>query len=160
MEESAPEDLKRVWRQNEIPVIVRKGSGWKLNVKVPGFTEGLEWYHTERAFLQSVRPNGNEPVWQRRFSAWSLPHSWFNDLVPRLLKRFCSLYIIQPYRPQKKCAPKCMTATGHDCECSCMGANHGAGGPDAGWFVVSDTFATSWGESQLACRLMKARDQS
>jgi hypothetical protein len=26
-----------------------------------------------------------------------------------------------------KCGPRCLNATGHDCECSCGGKNHGAG---------------------------------
>jgi hypothetical protein len=63
--------------------------------------------------------------------------------------------LIQPYREQEKCAPSCFNARGHDCQCQCMGANHGRGGPNAGWFVVSDTFATKWGEEHLACRLME-----
>jgi hypothetical protein len=38
-----------------------------------------------------------------------------------------------------------------------MGANHGFGN-DGSWFEVSETFATRWGEEELACRLMVKRD--
>lgn len=30
------------------------------------------------------------------------------------------------YNPNKQCNPRCMGATGHQCECSCGGENHGA----------------------------------
>jgi hypothetical protein len=99
------------------------------------------------------------PLWVKNEKYWEFPKSWFNDFVNRALERFEKVYIIQPFREQEKCAPACMKAKGHECECQCMGANHGAG--DKGrWFVVSESFATSWGSSQLACRLLKKRDFS
>jgi hypothetical protein len=39
------------------------------------------------------------------------------------------------YAPDKKCNAKCLASTGHDCECSCGGKNHGASGDSA--FVLS-----------------------
>jgi len=154
METSAPDDLRRVWKQSEIPVIVRKGKGYKLMIKLPHPSSDFEKRRLARRFLQAVRPKGRSPTWIERFSGWEISQDWFNDLVDQLLRRFGKLYVIQPYRPQEKCAPACMNALGHECQCSCMGANHGAGGPGAGWFEVSETFATRWGEEQLACRLM------
>jgi hypothetical protein len=38
-----------------------------------------------------------------------------------------------------------------------MGRHHGAGN-DGTWFEVSDTFATRWGEKELACRLLTAKN--
>jgi hypothetical protein len=87
---------------------------------------------------------------------WELPKSWFNDFVDRALKRYGKVYIIQPYREQEICARACQEALGHECQCSCMGANHGIGN-DGSWFEVSDTFSTRWGERELACRLLTAR---
>ncbi|SFS05396.1 hypothetical protein SAMN05192580_3092 [Sphingomonas jatrophae] len=95
------------------------------------------------------------PDWVRQFKCWDVPQAWFNDLVVRLLQRWGTLYIIQPYRAQEKCSPSCMNAQGHECQCSCMGENHGSGGPGAGWFVVSEAFATRWGEEELAWRLLR-----
>lgn len=157
MDMGAPENLRRIWRQNTTPVIVRKGRGHRLHVKLPNPSSDMEQQRQARQFLQKVKPNGRLPEWLVRYNGWGLPQSWFNALVELLLNRFGSLYVIQPYRAQEKCAPMCMTAVGHECECSCMGANHGAGGPGSGWFVVSDTFATRWGNEELACRLMIRR---
>ena len=152
---TAPEELRGVWRQEEIPVIVRKGPGFRLHLKMPHpRPDELGWQTAVRAWLQRMRPNGRSPEWKLNLRGWELPQSWFDDLVPRLLRRYRKLYIIQPYRRQEKCASSCMNAKGHECQCSCMGANHGVGGPDGSWFEVSETFATRWGEQELACRLM------
>jgi hypothetical protein len=83
-----------------------------------------------------------DPVYQRDQKLWALPANAFNSLVRRLLDRFGRLYVIQPYQQQETCAPACWNAEGHECQCSCMGANHGSGNSD-GYFVVSDTFAVS-----------------
>jgi hypothetical protein len=154
MEQNEAYDLRRVWKQNEIPVIVRKGKGHKLRVKLPNPSNDFDLIRRARAFLKSSRPRGHDPIWLPKYDGWELPQVWFSDLVNHILERFSQLYVIQPYREQEKCASKCMNAEGHECECSCMGSNHGAGGPSAGWFEVSDTFATRWGEAHLACRLM------
>lgn len=135
-------------------MIVRKGEGFRLSLKIPGFLPGLEWQRSVRAWLQATRPRGRSPQWKGKFKCWELPKSWFDDLVGKLVRRYGKLYIIQPYRKQEKCASRCMNAEGHECQCSCMGANHGLGGPDGSWFEVSDTFATRWGDQELACRLM------
>lgn len=155
MDKDAPSDLRAIWRQHAIPVIVRNGRGHKLRVKLPGASDDFEVRRRIRAFLQIVRPKGRQPDWVSRFSSWEVANSWFSDLVNHILGRFGELYIIQPYREQEKCASACMNALGHECQCSCMGANHGAGGPGGSWFEVSETFATRWGDAHLACRLMK-----
>lgn len=157
MDQSAPIDLRRVWKQDLIPVIVRKGAGHKLRVKLPGSSETFDERLRACAFLQAARPKGRQPDWLDQYGGWEVAQSWFSDLVDHSLARFGRLYIIQPYREQEKCASACMNAQGHECQCSCMGAHHGAGGPDGGWFEVSETFATRWGESHLACRLMERR---
>lgn len=35
--------------------------------------------------------------------------------------------VIGTYKADKKCDGRCLAATGHSCECSCGGKNHGAG---------------------------------
>ena len=160
MDQGVSEDLQKIWRQDKIPVIVRKGKGFKLRVRIPNFVNSFEWKTKSRAMLQSVKPRGSQPVWVPRFNGWEIPQTWFSDLVDQLLKRFGAVYIIQPFRPQEICAPGCMNAVGHECNCSCMGANHGSGGPGGEWFVASEAFAAKWGEVQLACRLMQIKDRT
>src|SRR5579871_938530 len=140
--------LNYVWNQGRVPVVMRRmGRGQRLRARLP-------YAETNRAWLQNGRRT--RPIWVSSKQYWELPKAWFNDFVNRCLERYGKVYIIQPYREQEKCAPACLNATGHECECSCMGQNHGAGN-DGSWFEVSETFATRWGNRQLACRLLTAK---
>ena len=136
--------ITEIWKQKNTPVIYRKGKGYPLLLRLP-FKEG------NRSWLKNYRRK--DPLWEKEKQYWEIPKSWFNDTVDRCLVRFKSLYIIQPYRVQEKCSPACWNAQGYECNCSCMGQNHGAGSQN-GFFEVSDTFAFKWGEVELACRLL------
>ena len=139
------ERLLKVWKQQRIPVILRRGGkGERLRARVPYSDDNRVWLQNSRR---------SSPQWIDKYRCWELPKAWFNDLVDRSLKRYGKVYIIQPYREQEKCAPACQNATGHECQCSCMGEHHGVGN-DGSWFEVSDTFATRWGNRRLACRLL------
>lgn len=140
--------LLRAWKQQDIPVILRRGGKQELlRARIPQSEDSEAWLRHARRRL---------PRWSDEFECWELPKAWFNDFVNRSLKRYGQIYIIQPYREQEKCAPACQRATGHECQCSCMGAHHGVGN-DGSWFEVSDTFATRWDDRHLACRLLIAR---
>lgn len=140
------ERLRAIWRQTKIPVVIRRAEkGQKLRAKLPYAEDNRLWLTT----VGKASPEWIDGTY------WELPKSWFNDFVNRALDRYGKLYVIQPYREQEKCARKCMEATGHECNCSCMGRNHGAG-VNGSWFEVSETFATRWHEKDIACRLMVA----
>ena len=139
--------LKMVWNQSSIPVVLRRGGkGQSLRVRLPKRPDNFEWLRNG----QSIRPKwlADDQQWY-----WELPKRWFSDFVNRALVRYGKVYIIQPYREQEVCARACMEATGHECQCSCMGANHGAG-IDESWFEVSEAFAVRSREPELACRLL------
>lgn len=139
---------KAIWNQTLIPVVLRRaGKKQKLRIRLPYAEDNRQW-------LQNGRRT--HPVWVPNGRYWELPKAWFNDFVNCALERYGRLYIFQPYREQEKCAPACQNAVGHECQCSCMGANHGAGS-DSSWFEVSETFSFRWGERSLACRLLIAR---
>lgn len=149
MVENRDKRLSRVWNQEDIPVVLRRGGkGEKLRVRLPYAEDNRHWLRNGRRAA---------PTWFRESRFWEIPKAWFNDFVERALDRYGSVYVIQPYREQEKCSPKCMEAVGHECECSCMGAYHGAGN-DGRWFEVSDTFACRWGPREYACRRMVAKN--
>lgn len=142
------EKLKRVWNQKLIPVVIRTGKqGQKLRVRLPFADDNRDWLNTL---------GKSKVVWINSRKYWELPVSWFNDFVNAALSRYRKLYVIQPFRIQENCSPACMNATGHICECSCMGEHHGAGN-NGSWFEVSEKFATRWKEQEVACRLMIAK---
>lgn len=140
--------IRKVWNQPTIPVVLRRGGkGQSPRVRLPYADDNRAWLRNERR---------TSPDWIANQRYWEIPKSWFNDFVQRALLKYGQVYIVQPLRDQEVCAPACMNALGHECQCSCLGANHGAGN-DNSWFEVSETFATRWGEQHLACRLMKLR---
>lgn len=147
MTQSESCQIDAVWRQKKIPVIYRAPGGDPLLVKLPYSDANYDWLRGD---------NHRKPKWIKQYTCWETPRAWFNDLVNRILRKYRKLYIIQPYRKQEVCAPSCMNAEGHECQCSCMGANHGSQSINNSWFVVSETFATRWHEKELACRLLEA----
>jgi hypothetical protein len=137
--------LREVWKQWKIPVVLRRpGKGEKVRLRLPLARGNELWLRTG---------HNREPQWVEKGKYWEIPKSWFNDFVERALDKYGSLYVIQPHREQETCSPACWNAIGHECQCSCMGANHGAD-RHRDLFVVSDTFATRWNDAELACRLM------
>jgi len=133
------------WHQTTTPVVVRRRRD-SLRIRLP-------YDPANRKFLRNGRRS--EPRWVRDKGWWEIPRAWFNDFIDRALEHYGRVYVIQPYT-QEKCAPACLNAQGHICECSCMGANHGMGN-DGTWFEVSETFAFRWSDTDLACRLLVRR---
>jgi hypothetical protein len=138
--------LQEVWR-SKTPVVFRQAQG-RLRVRLPFSAHNRSWL---------AAMGRHNPEWISAKKYWEIPAAWFNKLVERALDSYGFLYVIQPYREQEKCARACMEAQGHECNCSCMGANHGQGNM-SGWLEISETFATRWNEAHLACRLLRKRD--
>ena len=136
--------LKAVWRQDKVPVLFRQSSG-PLLVKFERFLGDRAWLRRQR---------GRIPRRDEKFRCWSTPRSWLDGLVDQFLNQYGQLYIIQPLKRQQKCAPACVNALGHECECACLGENHGSGHLGRSWRVISEVFATKWSEEELACRLL------
>lgn len=138
-------ELRRIWDQKRIPVVLRRtGLGEKVRLRLPKQDDDHIWLRNGR------RP---DPKWNKLERCWEIPKKWFTDFVNRALDRYGNLYIIQPYVETEICASACQNATGHDCQCSCMGANHGAGN-DGSWFEVSEAFSVRSSKPFLACRLL------
>ena len=141
--------LREIWAQTVIPVVFRQMRPKPLLVRLP-FASG------NKIWLQGV--HRGIPKWNPHYKCWETPNSWFDELIERCLRRFRKVYAIQLYREKQICAPACWNAKRFHCECSCMGAHHGAGHPGGSWYEVSETFACGWGPRQYACRLIAAKD--
>lgn len=144
------EKINEVWKQKNVPVIYRKGKGHPLILRLPYLEDNRTWLKGDKKI---------NPKWKKDKKYWEVPVAWLNDLVNRSLERWQSLYIIQPYVEHEVCAPACWKARGHECQCSCMGGNHGSHSPDGNWYIVSDTFAVRHDAKELACRLLKKKPQ-
>lgn len=147
MSQNANQDprLKAVWHQKLIPVAFRQPGRKPVLLRLPFDKSNREWLK---------EGHRNQPNWNQQWKCWELPKAWFEDVVKRSLVRYGKIYVIHPFQVQQKCAPACWDAVGLDCECSCMGANHGSGNPPGKWYVVSETCAVHWSERQYSCRLL------
>ncbi len=146
-EEAKNRRLDAIWRQKQIPVLYKEAKGEPLKLKLPWHPDNYNWVRGEKR---------TKPIWLPKYKAWEIPAGWFNEIIDKALNRYGRIYVIQPYNRHKKCAPACMTAKGHDCDCSCMGEFHGSDCLDRSWKVVSDTFAVQRGWTELSCRLIDA----
>lgn len=136
-------DAAAIWHQNRIPVIWRLGKKRPLLIRLPSFVPASgEWLRDEQR---------RRPQWSDRWNCWVVPLTWLNRLVRRIVFRFGSTYLIQPFREKEICAPACWNAIGFECECSCMGKNHGMGTPEGKWYIHSETLAIQHKDRKWAC---------
>jgi hypothetical protein len=142
-------DAMEVWENKVIPVVIRRGGAEAIRIRIPYASDNRTWLR--------VNAKKRKPVWNKIMKCWELPASRFNEIVGMILEKFKSLYIIQPYKEKEVCCAACMDATGFECECSCMGANHGSGN-SGGWYEVSEHYAVRYGNVKLACRLLTKDD--
>jgi len=138
--------LRAVWHQKQVPVVFRREKPLPLLVKIP-YAQG------NRAWLRDNRHN--IPDWDEKYKAWETPQAWFEKNIKLCIQRYEACYVIQLYRERQICAPACWNAIGIDCECSCMGENHGSGHPGGRWYEIAETLAVSWGVQRYSCRLLK-----
>jgi hypothetical protein len=136
-------DARTIWASKRPVVLRREG---RVRVRLPYAADNRDWLRSDRR---------NKPEWISDGGYWELPKAWFSGLVDSALIRYGEVWIIQPYREKEICAPACMNAVGHECECSCMGANHRMG-VEGRWYEVSEALAVRWGERTLAVRHLKA----
>lgn len=151
MPAETPQTITEVWNQRKVPVILRRnGQGERLRARVPT-RRNADGYRVAKSWIGAC--GKTKATWIYDEYYWEIPKSWFDTFVKRSLATFGAVYIIQPLNTREVCAPACRNATHFECECSCMGANHGMRNND-GWFDVHDAFSVRQGEKNLACRLV------
>ena len=143
--------FRQIWYESDKPVIVRQGKHRSVLMRFPRSATNTMWIKAWKR---------NNPIWDGQLECWETPRAWFNDMIQRCLEEYGVVYLVQRHREMQRCAPACWNASGYDCECSCMGANHGSGHPGGRWYVVSDTFAFKWDSRQYACRRIQAPAQA
>jgi len=141
------QDLDRFWNQTRLPVLLQRQRPAQLLVRLPFAPDNKVWLRDEQR---------NKPAWDKTHGAWEVPQAWLERTIRLSLQRYRACYLIQLYREREVCAPACWNAAGIDCECSCMGANHGSSHPGGRWYEVSETFAVMWGVQRYSVRLLKA----
>jgi hypothetical protein len=88
---------------------------------------------------------------------WICPVSWFDRLVKDILERYGETYVIQKIKGER-CAPSCRDSKRADCECTCLGKNHGSGQPEGRWYdEVGEARVIQVGEERFSIRLLSKK---
>ena len=95
----ASDELRAVWRQNDLPVLLRMGDGHPLRIKLPGDHASPHWRFLAARWVRQNRHT--KPRWDPRYKCWEVPKKWLNELVAQALVGYKKLYLIQPYREQE-----------------------------------------------------------
>ena len=132
--------IPQVWDQKRLPVIYRPDEKGNLMLRLP-YREG------NRAFLQGEKRF--KPTWDVEKKYWSVPKSWFTELVESVVTVFGSAYVIQPHHANERCNASCQNARRLECECPCLGKNHGRGGRIDCDVRISDATVVPWRDHHL-----------
>lgn len=142
-------DLNPAWRFAREAIILKRG-GSPLMVRIPFAPDN-------RAWLGSIRTQVRGLVWKRDDRHWECPAAWLGALAEVMVARYGRVWLVQEFDGAAGCNEACMNARGLDCECGCLGKNHGAGAAD-GWarrVEVADTCTLLGGI--YGCRLLGPR---
>lgn len=137
------------WTQTAIPVVYRRRKAKDVLLRAPYMPD-------MRHLLAGL--GRKRPRWWKTQQCWILPSSWLSRVIALMLELHGRTYLMQWHYKSEKCAPACWNAKGFDCECSCLGANHGSR-DEAGWHVISDVCATRQCDATLACSLIEAKER-
>ena len=140
------QEFSRFWNQSRLPIVFKRQRPAPLLVRLPFAPDNKVWLRNGER---------NKPSWNKEHDAWEVPQAWFERTITLAFTRYKSCYVIQLYREKEICAPACWNATGADCECSCMGANHSSNRPAGRWYEVNDAFAVMWGVQRYSVRRLR-----
>jgi hypothetical protein len=110
-------DVAKVWVPLEGPPVA----------KLPYVKDNRQWLrHTVRV---------RSPQYAKL--KWTLPRNCLARLVHAAIDRYGQVDLYRDMRALSKCDRRCQRAQGYDCDCSCLGVNHGQ--ESAGWVAVGES---------------------
>ncbi len=96
---------------------------------------GLLWNNLPKnARVENVGEN-----WQGPYRI-SRPSFWFMIRQPGFKERFPVVFVVEEKKlTGERCDTQCQEAKSEDCNCRCLGRNHGGGDARRGWLLVGET---------------------
>lgn len=129
----------------EVPMIWLPQDG-QVIAKIPA-RKGNRWWLHETVRIRSPRLDGGR---------WHLPRNCLVRLVTAAIDRYGYVVVSRDMSKLSRCNRRCLEATGVYCDCSCMGAHHGA--DSISWFErVGDVMVADLGETKRTTILYGAR---
>lgn len=122
----------------------------RVRLKIPYF-EGT------RFWLREVCGAGTRPDFDRDRKDWTVSRNHLRAVVEALVDRFGEVELIVDQGTNLKCGPSCQNAISDECQCQCLGVNHG-GLVAEGWLRVSEEFLVDTAVSVVRIRYRVTAD--
>jgi hypothetical protein len=137
------------------PRVHRKVGETRLWVWMPYSTTNRQWLKDTlgaRIKLEWVKRPGE--------SHWEIARNHLRAVVEALADRFGSVDVYLEYKLTERCDTRCRDARSDDCECSCLGANHGGAAYMREWRRVGETTLVASGDRKLVHLRVERRPRS
>lgn len=140
MQDDTPPQVRlvngRVITEPGVPVVWLPKNG-KVVAKLPPRKGNRRWLH-HTVGIRSPRLADDR---------WHLPRNCLGRLVTAAIDRYGHIVVCRDMSRLSRCTRACLEARGIDCDCSCLGAYHGA--DSVGWFErVGDVMVADLGETK------------
>lgn len=134
-----------------IPTVHRPAGTGRLSVRMP-FAPG------NRAWIHDRLGDRMRPDWNRTAKQWEISRQHLRAVVEALVERFGVVEVVIDTRATNRCDTRCRDAEGDDCDCQCLGENHGGAAYWREWMQVGDTTLVSPGVVRRVLRVEGRRN--
>jgi hypothetical protein len=104
------------------------------------------WIHQELGY--QIRPE-----WNRTARRWEIARQHMRTVVEALAERFGIVEVTIDFRTTSRCDSRCRDAEGDECDCQCVGENHGGAAYWRNWVEVGETTLVAAGG--ISCRTFR-----
>lgn len=94
---------------------------------------------SNRLWIKEALGTRTRPEWNKPAGRWEIARPHLKPVVAALIDRFGEVDVYLEFLAAERCDTRCVEAAGDNCECSCMGENHGGAGYWRRWRQVGDT---------------------
>lgn len=107
-----------------------------------------------RAFIHRTLGSMVRPDWNRLENQWEIARQHMRDVVEALAERFGVVEVTIDFRSTSRCDIRCRDAEGDDCDCQCLGENHGGAAYWRSWQHVGETTLVDVGITRRTFRVV------
>lgn len=98
----------------------------------------LPYRHGTRRWLRSVCGAGSRPEFDRVRKVWLVSRPHFGAVVAALVGEYGAVDVYADHTARSACGALCREAVGDECDCSCLGENHGGQVWRKEWIKLSE----------------------
>ncbi|MFE1321578.1 hypothetical protein [Kitasatospora phosalacinea] len=99
----------------------------------------MPYAEDNRAFIHRTLGDLVRPERNQAEKCWEIARTHMRAMVEGLAERYGSVEVTIDFRTTSKCDTRCRDAGHDDCDCQCLGENHGGAAYWRGWIEVGET---------------------